>query len=69
MADLIILATPTTFTFVQSNHLYAGGDPDAFHSRFPAPVIPVVRIVLSFFALQWLNLCFSDADVRPDLRT
>jgi hypothetical protein len=31
-------STPTTFVFVQSNHVYAGGDPDAFHSRFPAPV-------------------------------
>jgi uncharacterized repeat protein (TIGR01451 family) len=31
-------SSPTTVTFVQSNHLYAGGDADAFHSRFPAPV-------------------------------
>jgi len=33
--------TPGTFLFVQSNHLYAGGDPDAFHNRFPAPVTRV----------------------------
>jgi len=32
---------PTTILFVQSNHAYVGGDPDAFHSRFPAPVVPV----------------------------
>ena len=31
-------STPTTFVFVQSNHVYAGGDPDAFHTHFPAPV-------------------------------
>jgi len=29
---------PTTEVFIQSNHVYAGGDSDAFHSRFPAPV-------------------------------
>jgi hypothetical protein len=33
--------TPATIVFVQSNHVYAGGDPNAFHSRFPAPVTPV----------------------------
>jgi hypothetical protein len=33
--------TPSTVFFVQSNHLYAGGDSDAFHSRFPAPVTVV----------------------------
>lgn len=32
---------PTTVVFVQSNHVYVGGDPDAFHSRFPAPVTTV----------------------------
>jgi len=32
---------PATIIFVQSNHVYAGGDPDAFHSRFPAPVTTV----------------------------
>jgi hypothetical protein len=31
-------STPITQVFVQSNHVYGGGDPDAFHSRFPAPV-------------------------------
>ncbi|KDR66951.1 hypothetical protein GALMADRAFT_258854 [Galerina marginata CBS 339.88] len=31
-------STPASILFVQSNHIYAGGDPDAFHSRFPAPV-------------------------------
>lgn len=34
-------STPTTFVFVQSNHVYAGGDPAAFHARFPAPVTDV----------------------------
>ena len=32
---------PTTFVFVQSNHVYAGGDPAAFLSRYPAPVTTV----------------------------
>jgi hypothetical protein len=31
-------STPTTQVFIQSNHVYAGGDADAFHTRFPAPV-------------------------------
>ena len=31
-------STPATQVFVQSNHVYGGGDADAFHSRFPAPV-------------------------------
>lgn len=31
-------STPTTFVFVQTDHVYAGGDPAAFMSRFPAPV-------------------------------
>ena len=30
-----------TIIFVQSNHVYAGGDPVAFQSRFPAPVATV----------------------------
>jgi len=34
-------SSPTTVFFVQSNHVYAGGDADAFHSRFPAPVTTV----------------------------
>jgi uncharacterized repeat protein (TIGR01451 family) len=34
-------STPSTVTFIQSNHLYAGGDASAFHSRFPAPVTSV----------------------------
>lgn len=34
-------STPTTETFVQSNHLYAGGDSTAFNARFPAPVTQV----------------------------
>jgi hypothetical protein len=29
---------PSTQVFIQSNHVYAGGDANAFHSRFPAPV-------------------------------
>ncbi len=29
---------PTTEVFVQSNHVYAGGDSGAFHTEFPAPV-------------------------------
>ena len=32
---------PTTYIFVQSNHVYAGGDPAAFLARFPAPVTTV----------------------------
>jgi hypothetical protein len=32
---------PATVVFVQSNHVYAGGDAGAFHSRFPAPVSTV----------------------------
>jgi hypothetical protein len=32
------LSTPTTQVFIQSNHVYGGGDADAFHTRFPAPV-------------------------------
>ena len=32
---------PTTHVFIQSNHVYAGGDPAAFHARFPAPVTTV----------------------------
>jgi hypothetical protein len=31
-------STPTTKVFVQSDHVYAGGDSGAFLSRFPAPV-------------------------------
>ncbi len=33
--------TPNTETFIQSNHVYAGGDANAFHTRFPAPVTSV----------------------------
>jgi len=32
---------PSTIVFIQSNHVYVGGDPAAFQSRFPAPVVPV----------------------------
>lgn len=31
-------STPGTQVFVQSNHVYGGGDGDAFHTRFPSPV-------------------------------
>ena len=31
-------STPATLVFLQSNHVYAGGDPAAFMTRFPAPV-------------------------------
>jgi hypothetical protein len=34
-------STPTTSFFVQSNHVYGGGDSTAFHTRFPAPVADV----------------------------
>ena len=34
-------STPTTFVFLQSNHVYGGGDPAAFFSHFPAPVTDV----------------------------
>ncbi|KAK3361111.1 hypothetical protein B0T24DRAFT_114445 [Lasiosphaeria ovina] len=33
--------TVPTVLFVQSNHVYGGGDAEAFHSRFPAPVTTV----------------------------
>jgi len=38
--------SPPTFIFVQSNHVYAGGDPSAFQSRFPAPVTTVTLKVI-----------------------
>ncbi|KAF7323773.1 hypothetical protein MKEN_00598400 [Mycena kentingensis (nom. inval.)] len=31
----------TTQTFLQSNHLYAGGNPSAFQSRYPSPITNV----------------------------
>jgi len=31
-------SSPATVEFAQSNHVYAGGDANAFHSRFPSPV-------------------------------
>ena len=31
-------SSPSTVVFVQSNHVYAGGDAGAFNARFPAPV-------------------------------
>jgi hypothetical protein len=34
-------SSPTTVTFVQSNHVYAGGDASAFNGRFPAGVTSV----------------------------
>ncbi|KAF8192686.1 hypothetical protein K438DRAFT_1762032 [Mycena galopus ATCC 62051] len=34
-------SSPATVMFVQSNHLYVGGDPNAFEARFPAPVTAV----------------------------
>jgi len=34
-------STPATVTFVQSNHLYGGGDASAFFAAFPAPVTSV----------------------------
>lgn len=34
-------SSPTTVTFVQSNHIYAGGDASAFNGRFPAGVTSV----------------------------
>ncbi|KAM7185900.1 hypothetical protein V8F20_011604 [Naviculisporaceae sp. PSN 640] len=33
--------TPSTLFFVQSNYLYAGGDPAAFHGRYPSPIYGV----------------------------
>jgi len=38
--------TPATTIFVQSNHLYAGGDANAFQSRFPAPVTTVTLKII-----------------------
>ncbi len=31
-------SSPSTVVFVQSNHVYGGGDAGAFNARFPAPV-------------------------------
>jgi len=39
-------SNPTTQTFVQSNHLYAGGDPAAFQGRFPATVTTVTLTLI-----------------------
>lgn len=36
--DHLLATTTPTVLFVQSNHLYGGGDTEAFHSRFPASV-------------------------------
>jgi hypothetical protein len=55
MLSIFELANPATVIFVQSNHVYAGGDPGAFHSRFPAPVTTVVRL-----ALELILECVSD---------
>jgi len=35
-----------TILFVQSNHVYASGDPPAFQARFPAPVTAVTLTFL-----------------------
>ncbi|KIO29643.1 hypothetical protein M407DRAFT_164484 [Tulasnella calospora MUT 4182] len=39
---------PTTLLFTQSTALYAGANPDAFHSRYPAPII---RVTYTFVPL------------------
>ena len=39
-----ILAIPTVQYFLQSNVIYIGGDSDAFHSRYPAPVTRIVSL-------------------------
>jgi len=41
-----VLAIPAVEYFVQSTAIYIGGDMEAFHSRYPAPVIPVVSLPL-----------------------
>ncbi len=45
---------PTTQVFVQSNHVYAGGDADQFHNRFPAPV---TAATLHLEILSTFTLC------------
>ena len=37
-------ASPTEQFFTQSTGLYVGGNADAFHSRFPAPVTLIVSL-------------------------
>jgi len=43
-----VLGSPTTQVFVQSNHLYAGGDSAAFESRYQAPVTSVVSVSATY---------------------
>jgi hypothetical protein len=51
-------STPTTQVFVQSNHVYAGGDAGAFHDRFPAPVT-VVTLHLEIREARPVDACVS----------
>ena len=39
------LATPSTQIFTQNGYLYAGGDSNAFYTKYPAPVTALVRFV------------------------
>jgi hypothetical protein len=39
-----IPALPAVEYFLQSNLIYIGGDADAFHARYPAPVTPIVSL-------------------------
>lgn len=52
-------ASPAVKNFLQSNVLYFGGDSDAFHSRYPAPVIPIVSMKFSSC------YTFTDSFSRP----
>jgi len=56
---------PTTFVFVQSNHVYAGGDPAAFNSRFPAPVT-IVTLHLNILSSAPL-LSISSLTATPNV--
>ncbi|KAG8909703.1 hypothetical protein FRC01_006782, partial [Tulasnella sp. 417] len=45
---------PETHLFTQSTALYAGGDPAAFLSRYPSPVVRV-----SYWP-QWVGIAFKN---------
>jgi len=58
-------ATPAIEYFAQSTGLYFGGDANAFHARYPAPVTLLVSYDWHF-AVRLLTP-FLDVRVRPDL--
>lgn len=60
-----IPAIPTIQYFLQSNVIYIGGDSDAFHSRYPAPVTRVVSRGLYLARCQLIHP--PDVGVRRTL--